>query len=1182
MKNSSVFRFFLPSRKKRFFYQRGFTLIVTISLLVLLMILAVAMLSLSSVSLRTSSTAMERGRAMANARTSLMLAIGELQRQAGLDTRVTARADILPDVADDFPPLLGVWRSWQGENHEQSGPYAGRPINPGDYLDAKRRRFLGWMVSGAPVVGNSSTPPPPPSLAPDTGKVPLIGPGTVGTGRINQEVHLSPTPFLQSGQRGAFAWWVGGENQKARVSDVLPPEPSSNATWSLRRKSTTTSDPSVFGLDALLTPPAVNTPAHTARLVSRNQCDLVATPTTSGLKNSQQFYHDLSAQSVGLLTNTATGGWRKDFSLATENWSSLGTRNLPFFQVSPGNHLGYSRPTTSDYRPDRSLIFPWSGYRGNAGTMPIYEHGAVASWANLQNWATLYKTMSPNANMVSMSSFSASIGPINPDPRFNFHHRVRILPVVARVQWVFSWFASDPPATTPPAPAGHLQPRLLVTPVVTMWNPYNVRLSSPNLQLNFYHTLPNAFRFRIGTQQNTRYYSLHQCVNYPALMNNANPSMQMNLPTQSFFPGETRVFSPINPTPDAAGTPITLGLGLRMRSGFSYPIFDDQGQHPTIPGSTALSADVIFDSTYNDAGSLGVGVYLDMNNQDDPEPDKRHLAYRMVYDPAVARQTYPQINGLASASLSEARSNPRPFLTTIFGARMASRTHLAAKGFVQTSPLVNYTAMGGKDTVEETIQHNYPGSAHPVNSPFDYSFAALSGAGDSLFPNADGSGRSFIVTGFTAADGLSRSVMAELPTRPVQSLAELQNWDMRYENPIPPYAFNLVGNSDASPLMPANQVIRSENYIKAQQDLQHDDSYCANHLLFDDWFVSSITPQAGTSFGRPQSAETLRQTYLDFISGIKPLPNTAYRPLLEDARAASAAGGPANLFTRHVSPANSWRTIASRLEVEGMFNVNSTSVTAWRALLGHARGQRIPFQSNFGSISLSNPQDFAFTRFSVSGDTDHNTRGNSGQFSSCSQFAGYRLLDAPTLDRFAQEIVNQVRRRGPFLSLAEFVNRQLSSGDLALAGTIQAALNTLAQSSSSNPFQVLQNGSRPSTANPPSTADAMYAFPAAANGFNAYGIAGWTRQADVLRPIAPILSARDDTFVIRAYGDARDASGTRIVARAICEAVVRRTREFVNPIDAADIVTTPTSPINQALGRRMQIISFRWLSPEEI
>jgi hypothetical protein len=186
------------------------------------------------------------------------------------------------------------------------------------------------------------------------------------------------------------------------------------------------------------------------------------------------------------------------------------------------------------------------------------------------------------------------------------------------------------------------------------------------------------------------------------------------------------------------------------------------------------------------------------------------------------------------------------------------------------------------------------------------------------------------------------------------------------------------------------------------------------------------------------------------------------------------------------------------------------------------------------------------------------------------------------LDALAAEVVKQVRLRGTFLSLAEFVNRQLSSGDLALAGAIQSALDEIAKSSATNPYAVMQSViPRTSLAVPPSAGDAEYKFPAAAVGHSTYGLPGWTRQADVLRPLAPILNARDDTFTIRSYGDARDRSG-KITATAVCEAVVRRTRDYVDASDAAEISTLPKSTVNQTFGRRFQLVSFRWLNSSEI
>ena len=291
------------------------------------------------------------------------------------------------------------------------------------------------------------------------------------------------------------------------------------------------------------------------------------------------------------------------------------------------------------------------------------------------------------------------------------------------------------------------------------------------------------------------------------------------------------------------------------------------------------------------------------------------------------------------------------------------------------------------------------------------------------------------------------------------------------------------------------------------------------------------------------------------------------------------------LYRDYAGKPDSWKTIASRLEVEGMFNVNSTSVTAWRALLGHARNHKVPYIKETGgswNIDLASKVDYPVSRFSIAGDSEATSQGSSGAFPEAAQFAGYRLLDDKMLDALAEEIVKQVRVRGPFLSLAEFINRQLSAGEPALAGALQAALDQIAKSTTTNPYAVITSViSRPSLPNPVAAGSAEYKFPNAAAGFSTYGLPGWTRQADVLRPLAPILTARDDTFTIRAYGDSRDAKG-RIQARAVCEAVVRRTREYVDPGDLAEITTLPTQPANKVFGRRFEIVSMRWLGQAEL
>lgn len=1158
---SAPIHFFILRRKKGFFYSDGFTLIVTVALMVLLMILAVAMLSLSGVSLRTSSTALERGRAMANARAALIMAIGELQRHAGPDTRVTARADILSEVDDDHPPVLGVWRSWEGRDHSTTG----MPIVPNYNLKKQAwdssnpsRRFLGWLTSGDPSTLKNPTVPP--NVTPGSNKVTLVGNGSVGSSGIRQQIHLSPVMINKNTEKGAYAWWIGGENQKARLPNPVKPNNDTTADWSMFAKSHSVADPKVFRMEKLL-----QDAAPALKAISLLQSDLIADNGT--LPVSREFFHDLSATSTGLLINTATGGWRKDLSLLTENWSNLGTRNLPFFQVTPGNNLNYSIPTVSDYRPTRSLFYPWAFNSNNPGAFPIYQNGPVRSWANLQEWATLYKNPKVMGSTLplSVNAYSERCYPSDQISCYNYLHLTRFVPVLARVQWIFSYWAQPTP---PPAPPNRFDPCLLMTPVITIWNPYNVALNLTQLPLQYVtrEPLPNAFRFTVNGVANSKYAGLTKGVpNQPLYLLDSPATLTYNIPDlggSRLMPGECRVFSPLasSRAPAANYASINLTKGFKPGGGFFFPLKRDDGSvYSGLPSGATVRATAKFDTAISAQEGGSVGIYLDMrypsNGGIDDYGDVR-LAYRMRIPGSMMNDIYQELTSLGSASVGQASGTPVPFLTTIFGARTASNTHLPAKGFVQSSPLNCYSEVT---------------NMHPVNAGFDYSFEPLTGAGGSSWPGSDASGSGFIVTGFQSADGLKRCIINELPIKPLQSLGELQHWDIRYDNPNPPYSFNIIGNSDATPLIAANSAMDSTSG-------RHDDSYCANHLLFDDWFVSSITPKS-TNFGRPPSSETFQKTFTDFVSGTNPLPNRAYQPIAADV--ATANTGNLGSLTTFIASRESWRTVASRLEVEGMFNVNSTSVPAWRALLGHARKQKIPFQNATG-FGLSNPQDYAFTRFSISGDSEATSIGSSGSFSDCAEFAGYRTLADSQLTQLAVEIVKQVRQRGPFLSLSEFVNRQLSSGNLALAGTIQAALNALADNSSLNPFARIQARSKLSNGNPPLANQTSYLYRQAAIGYNTYGIPGWTRQADVLRSLAPILSARDDTFTIRAYGDARDTTGQTVTARAVCEAVVRRTRDFVNPADAADILTSPTSPINQAFGRRFEIISFRWLCPEEI
>lgn len=1157
----------------------GFALIVTLSLMVLLTVIAVGLLSLASISLRSSAQGEALQAARANAKLAMMMALGQLQKDLGPDTRVSARADILSAVN---PPVLGVWKSWEGSDHETTGNAQGRPISPGNYRTAKEARFQNWLVSGDPLVlGKSENVP---KTTKNNLTAVLVGENSVGKGpgRDELQVHLPPVFINRPGKVGAVAWWVGGENQKARFPNIGTSAASGKADWASRVKSDTIANPKIFGLEALFD---ADQREAAAKTVSLKQVELISR--TSAI----DYYHDLSAVSVGLLTNTATGGWRKDLSLFTENYDRLPASGLPLFRLKPDVDLLSSIPlgVASNFRAAKSMLYPWSEYRGTAADIPIYQHGAVSGWENLKDYALLYRKFG-NTSSFQLPASSYSISDNTTAGNYNYLHKVRLLPVIARIQWVFSHSAGPPTIApeNPVPPPGSLEPRLLVTPVITMWNPYNVTITpAAGFEFRMSRPFPCALNYTINGMQNTKYHTIFKnSTSYPDTLSNSDLLVYQikNAASLALGPGETKVFSPKSTSPVTAATPIEMDSGYRNKGGHYFTVKKDSGETFAVPSSSSMSADAKFDNSFVDIGPPGVGISLDMVLLDGN--NKRHLVYRMIYPPEVARLAYPTLGKLAEAtSLAPLQMNPMPFLSTMFGARMASNTHIPAKGFLQSSPLVNFTAMGGKDVTEPTIARHYGGTGHPVNSPFDYSFVAHTGF-DSYLPNTTGT-TGYIATGFTSGNGLSRCIAAEIPTRPLASLAELQHWDLRYENPIPPYSFNIIGNSDATPLLPDSAVVNSSDAGLAT-NLQHDDSYCANHLLFDDWFFSSIAAGNASGFGTG-GGNALKKTFGDFVTGALPLTNRAYQPLAVDTGFATAsAANVDSLHARYIDKPDSWKSIASRLEVEGMFNVNSTSVNAWRALLGHARKQKIPYHDSGGSISLSGETNHAVSRLSIAGDTKAGSEGSSG-FSGSSEFTGYRELDETLIDEFAKKIVAQIRLRGPFLSLSEFVNRQLSGDeDLALAGTIQAALNELGKTSSTNlhsgiiaNLDIQDPSKKFASATPAGASSAEYKFPKAAEGICVYGIPGWTRQADVLRPLAPILSARDDTFTIRAYGDSRDSANV-IKAKVVCEVVVRRTREYCDPTEAADISAPVSSPLNKTFGRRFEIVSFRWLSTSEI
>ena len=65
-----------------------------------------------------------------------------------------------------------------------------------------------------------------------------------------------------------------------------------------------------------------------------------------------------------------------------------------------------------------------------------------------------------------------------------------------------------------------------------------------------------------------------------------------------------------------------------------------------------------------------------------------------------------------------------------------------------------------------------------------------------------------------------------------------------------------------------------------------------------------------------------------------------------------------------------------------------------------------------------------------------------GSASTNNRWNGVRRLEKGELQRLAEEIVRQVKLRGPFLSMADFLNRRLgNASELTRMGALQAAID---------------------------------------------------------------------------------------------------------------------------------------------
>jgi hypothetical protein len=202
------------------------------------------------------------------------------------------------------------------------------------------------------------------------------------------------------------------------------------------------------------------------------------------------------------------------------------------------------------------------------------------------------------------------------------------------------------------------------------------------------------------------------------------------------------------------------------------------------------------------------------------------------------------------------------------------------------------------------------------------------------------------------------------------------------------------------------------------------------------------------------------------------------------------------------------------------------------------------------------------------------------------RWAAFRTLTDDQIRDLAKEIVAQIQERGetdsaPFMTLGEFVNRRIGSNSSlhSTAGLLQTAIDK----SEINKTTHQRDSKKLSIASVAAERKTGIVTSSVMDGDSAEGAPTIITQGDLMQGLALIATVRGDTFKIRAYGEALDASGTTVLARTWCEAEVQRTPEFVDTTDAPETeINNLQSQANMTFGRRFMIVSFKYLNEKEL
>lgn len=1110
----------------------GSALLTTLLVVSLLMVLVLTFTAVVRMELHKIVVHQQNAQARANARLAAEIAVARLQELLGPDTRVSARADIFtgpgsnlsgaPSPSPGHPRWVGVW---DAAAFDDSVP--------------TEKPFLGWLVSSG-----------------GQGQVRLLGPAAV-----SHEGDHVPVGLVRDNNQG-FAWLVEDHGLQAQLRPRFRND-HPNASWFPGGGLIPGAVPpeNFPGLDAM---EGVE-PDDYYRLFSLRDLQFLASPDNTGEAERIAPTHrfDYTLKSRGVLSNTRRGGLRKDLTIAFEN-------DTVFNRVFPNQSLPLS-PDRADYY----LIEP----EKLAQALDLLENGYI-HWRIFKDYYNLkrhieirngvpvlhqpgldWRDINQNQSQPPNSPLGrGTLGPHQMGPNRNQS-------------------TSHRDATSPfhdQRPFGQPNP-LKQTPESRpyMHNPVGTTLSF--MQVNGwleYHaaTEDTDAGFRTHAQLITGLYNPYNInirirgdrnggvkfMNWPQIFLNFEGLTSSNPGDIGFGGSLLRIGSGLRPeiVPPGLSRVYSIGDFADRDTGHAYygsAEFGNEIAH--LVNESFVSPLVPWDGDPDQPVNASMLVSYDgrpvmaMGNEDPRWSAHRHdwELNQIFYEPFRWDVHNQSGSKLIEKTLSPLESENAPFT---FSMRLRTTREAPASSALRPLMDANIRARWNNPRWDSPLDLQQLAVFSPVMEP------------EEAVPQMDVSdnprGHLYQGAGTDPLFGNTRVILFDIPREDLVSLGQLQHASAGRFSYEPSY---IAGNSYANPRIPLNQWRASvrDTYstglrfqISGQFNL-YDASYLVNQRMWDGYTFTTI-PQVRDNFtpGEPQI------DYNRIFSGELHLPNPRFLPYTPKGSAFTA-----EVLRDEGSDANSgaFHHNAGHLLVDGAFNVNSTSPNAWAAFLSGTRGLPVQQVDANGVVTgFRSPGDghVRFPRIQAPlGDgmlRDHPDEN---------YWTGFRELTPLEVNELANAIVEQVKRRGPFLSMGEFVNRMLRDGPEGESGALQAALDNTVNRNIHESFEFPAGG-------------------APGDSTQGAGFPGQLLQGDILQALGPLMSVRSDTFTIRAYGETGPRGDPH--ARAWCEMVVQR---IPDPLQndgnlSGDALLRELANPSSPFGRQFRVLSFRWLNEDEI